>query len=72
MLTTIQISENLKKVLVHRKISSKDTYEEVIQDLLDNTLELNNQTKKEISLARKEFSQGKFVLHSEVKKELGL
>jgi len=35
-------------------------------------MELNDQTKKEIKIAREEFKQGKFVTHSQLKKELGL
>jgi predicted transcriptional regulator len=72
MATTIQVSEELKEKLSFRKISKKDSYEEVIWDLLEDTLELNEQTKKEIKIARDEFKQGKFVTHSQLKKELGL
>jgi len=41
-------------------------------DILEDTMELNNQTKKEIETARKEFKQGKFTTHAQLKKELGL
>jgi predicted transcriptional regulator len=72
MVTTIQISEELKEKLSDRKISKKDTYEEIIWDLLEDTMELNEQTKKEIEIARKEIKEGKFYTHEQVKKELGL
>ncbi len=72
MATTIQVSQELKDKLSFRKASEKDSYEEVIWDLLEDTMELNDQTKKEIEIARKEFKQGKFVTHSQLKKELGL
>jgi predicted transcriptional regulator len=72
MVTTIQVSQELKDKLSFRKISPKDSYEEVIWDLLEDTMELNEQTKKEIEAARKEFRQGKFVTHAQLKKELGL
>jgi predicted transcriptional regulator len=72
MVTTIQISEDLKEKLSDRKISKKDTYEEIIWDLLEDTMELNEQTKKEIEIARKEIKEGKFYTHEQVKKELGL
>ncbi len=39
---------------------------------LEDTMELNEQTKKEIELARKEFKEGKTISHAQVKKELGL
>jgi len=72
MVTTIQISEDLKKKLSVRKSSSKDTYEDIIWDLLEDTLEINEQTKKDIKAARKEFQQGHTVSHAQLKKELGL
>ena len=35
-------------------------------------MELNEQTIKDIKKARKEFKEGKFVSHAQLKKELGL
>jgi len=72
MVTTIQISEELREKLALRKMSSKDSYEEVIWDLLEDTMELSNQTKKEIEISRKEFKEGKFMTHAQLKKELGI
>ena len=72
MVTTIQISSDLKEKLVLRKMSPKDSYEEVIWGLLEDTMELNNQTVLEIKEARKEYKKGEFVTHAELKKELGL
>lgn len=72
MATTIQISKDLKSKLSFRKTSDKESYEDIIWDLLEDTMELNEQTKKEIEIARKEFKEGKFVTHSQLKKELGL
>jgi predicted transcriptional regulator len=72
MATTIQISNELKEKLSLRKMSSKDTYEDIIWDLLEDTMELNEQTIKEIEIARKEFKEGKFISHFKLKKELGL
>lgn len=71
MVTTIQVSEELKERLSLRKMSAQDRYEDIIWDLLEDTLELNEQTKKEIEKARNEFKQGKFVTHAQLKKELG-
>jgi predicted transcriptional regulator len=72
MVTTIQITEELKEKLSFRKMTSKDSYEDVIWDLLEDTLELNEQTIKEIENSRKEFEKGHFISHSKLKKELGL
>ncbi|MEW6069037.1 MAG: hypothetical protein AB1485_00300 [Candidatus Thermoplasmatota archaeon] len=72
MVTSIQISEKLQKELAKRKLSDKETYEEVIWDLLENFQELSEQTKKEIAEARAEIKAGKSHTLAEVKKELGL
>ncbi len=72
MATSIQISEDLQKELIKRKISEKETYEEVIWDLVEDSRELDAETKKEIALARAEIKEGRFHSMAEVKKELGL
>ena len=72
MASTIQVSNHLKERLNKRKASPKDSYEDIIWDLLEDTLELNEETKREIAVAREEFDKGEFVTHAELKKELGL
>lgn len=72
MATTIQISEDLQKVLTKRKLYGKETYEEVIWDLLEDTMELSEETKKNIKQAEKEIAEGKVYTLSQVKKELNL
>ncbi len=72
MATTIQISSDLQQELSKRKISSRDTYEEIIWDILEDTMELNEQTKKDIEEARKEISDGKGIPLEEVKRKLNL
>ncbi len=68
MATTIQISDNVKVVLNRMKMMERETYNEVIERMIEDDLELNEKTKKEIEEARK----GKSVSHAEVKKRLGL
>jgi hypothetical protein len=72
MVTTIQISEELQSKLTNRKIFNKETYEEVIWDLLEDSLELSEETKKHIEISRKEISEGKTVTLAQVKKKMGL
>ena len=72
MSTTIQISNNVKQILDRMKLFNRDTYNEVIERMLEDNLELNERTKKEILEARKEIARGKFMTHEEVKKKLGL
>jgi hypothetical protein len=41
MATTIQISEYLQDMLCKRKLYDRQTYEEVIIDLIEDTMEIN-------------------------------
>ena len=68
--TTIEISNSLKKELLKRKLFHKETYEEVIWDLIEDNQELSEQTKKEIAQSRAEYKAGKTRSLAEVKKEL--
>ncbi len=72
MATTIQVSEELVNVLKKRKLSKKESYEEVIWDLLEDTEALSEETLQEIALARQQIKEGKVFTHEQVKKELGL
>ncbi len=72
METTIQVSKELRTELQNRKFSTKESYENVIWDLIEDTAELSEETKRDIAEARKEFKKGKFKSLSQVKKELGL
>lgn len=72
MATTIQVSEELVEALKQKKIYHKESYEEVIWDLLEDTMELSEETKKQVEKARKEFKEGKFYTLEEIKKELDL
>ena len=72
MATTIQISERLQSELNGKKLYDRETYEEIIWNLIEDSLELNQQTKKEIEDARAEIKAGKKHTLAEVKKELGL
>ena len=68
MPTTIQISDNVKSVLDRMKMIERETYNDVIERMIEDDLELNEKTKKEIEEARK----GKSISHEEVKKRFGL
>ena len=70
--TTIQISSNLQKELNKMKLFDRETYEEVIWNIIEDTKELSEQTKKDIALSRKEISEGKFVTLSDLKKKYNL
>jgi predicted S18 family serine protease len=75
-ITTIQISSTTKQVLNSLKDFPRETYEEIINKLIDvvaeENMELSEQTKKDIEIARKEIKAGRFYAAEDVKKRLGL
>jgi len=72
MATSIQISEKLQKELAKRKLYNKETYEEVIWDLIEDTMELSEETKRNILQSEKEIREGKTHTLAEVKRKLGI
>ncbi|MCK5283086.1 MAG: hypothetical protein KAK00_06770 [Nanoarchaeota archaeon] len=72
MATTIQVSNKLMEELRNRKMYHKESYEEIIWDLLEDNMELSEETKRHIAQSRKEIKEGKTVTLEQVKKELGL
>lgn len=70
MATTIQISEELKKELSAKKLYTAESYEDVIWDLMEDTMELSEETKRNIERARRDFAKGKFYKLSDLKREL--
>jgi len=72
MVTTIQISGKLLNALKQRKLYVKESYEEVIWNVMEDAKELNKETKFEIEQARANIKAGKFFTHEQVKKRLGL
>jgi len=72
MATTIQVSEQLLAELKERKLFVKETYEEVIWDLLEDSQELSEETKQELKKAEKDIAEGRIITHQQLKKELGL
>ena len=69
MATTIQVSKELKKHLENMKMNKGETYEDVIWDLIEDRLELSEETMKRIEKSRKE--KGGITLE-ELKKKHGL
>lgn len=68
-MTTIQISQELQNELMERKITSSETYEEVIWELIEDTMEISAETKRELDQARKEVKEGKFYTFDQILKE---
>ena len=72
MATTIQISNDLLKELKQRKLYGKESYEELIWDLLEDSKELNEQTKREQAISRRQIKEGKVHTLESIEKEFGL
>ena len=72
MATTIQISPDLQGELAKRKIFDRETYEEVIWDLIEDTMELSEKTKKNIEISRKQAKTGKKYSFESVMSEAGV
>jgi predicted transcriptional regulator len=70
--TTIQVSQDLVNELKNRKMFANESYEEIIWDLIEDTMELSKETKKNIKISEQEIKEGKTHTHEEVKKALGL
>ena len=73
METTIQISRELLNKLQLMKMHSKESYEEIIWDLLEDRMELSKETKKSLAEYEKNVKKGKvkFKTLEQVKRELG-
>ena len=72
MVTTIQISGKLQEQLNKKKIFDRETYEEVIWDLMEDSMELSEETKREIAEARAEIKKGNYVTLEEARKKLNI
>ena len=71
MVTTIQIKEDVKTALDRMKMFERETYNDVLERLLEDTRELDEETKKDIQKAIKEIESGKFKTHEQLKTEMG-
>jgi predicted transcriptional regulator len=71
MVTTIQIKDEIKAVLNQMKLFERETYNDVLERLIEDFQELNEETRREIKSAINEIESGKYVTHEKLAKELG-
>ena len=69
MPTTIQISDKVKSILDRMKMIERETYNEIIERMIEDDLEINIKTKKELEERKKSKD---FISHEDVKKRFGL
>ena len=71
MVTTIQIKEDTKLTLTQMKLFERETYNDVLERLIEDVHELNDETKKEIESAINEINSGKYITHEKLAEEMG-
>ena len=72
MTTTIQIKDSTILALNKMKVFKDETYDDVLEKLIEDVQELNDETKKEIEFALKEIEKGNYITHENLAKEMGL
>lgn len=72
MVTTIQISEQLQEKLKEKKIYERESYEEVIWDLLEDVVEISEATKRDLRKSEQDIREGRTHTLEKVRKELGI
>lgn len=68
--TTIQVSRNLLSRLRDMKMYDKESYEEIIWDLIEDRMEFSEETKKNIEISNRQIREGKTVSLKEIKKKM--
>jgi len=72
METTIQVSRELLEKLAIMKMHEKESYENVIWDLVEDRMEFSEDTKRNIEQSEKEIKEGKTVSIEKIKKKLSI
>ncbi len=72
METSIQISKTLLHKLKQMKLHEKESYENLIWDLIEDRMELSEETKKKIARAEEDIKHGRVHKLEDVKKELNI
>jgi predicted transcriptional regulator len=69
--TTIQLSSTLKEELTAMKIHPRETYQEVLERVLEDLRQLDSKTRKELARAESEIEHGSSLKHRELGAKLG-
>ncbi|MCI4332942.1 MAG: hypothetical protein L3K01_04335 [Thermoplasmata archaeon] len=69
--TTIQLTSALKEELTAMKVHSRETYQQVLERVLEDLRELDSKTRKELARAEAEIGRGRSVKHRELGAKLG-
>ena len=69
--TTIAIRKDLKRSLESLKLHPRETFNDVLERLLEDLSEQSEETKQEIEEAIRAYKAGRYKKHEELRKELG-
>jgi predicted transcriptional regulator len=69
--STIQLSTEMKRRLNEMKLHPRETYEEVLERLLEDLQELSGETKRDIEEAIRQIEAGRFRTHQQLGEEMG-
>jgi hypothetical protein len=70
MATTIQITGRLQQELKGRKLSDSESYEDVLWDLLEDVMEITQETRRIIRRSEADVKAGRIHSLGSVKREL--
>ena len=70
MESTMQISKDLLDRLAKMKMYEKESYENVVWDLIEDRMEFSKETKMNIEKSEKEIKEGRIVSLEQIKKKL--
>ncbi len=72
MATTIQISDKVKAFLDSMRLMERESYNDVLEFMIEDNMEMNEKTKLEIEEARTRVAKGETISHEDAMKRLGL
>ncbi|MFH1365398.1 MAG: hypothetical protein ABIH28_02340 [archaeon] len=70
METTIQVSRQLLEKLAKMKMHEKESYENIIWDLIEDRIQLSKETKTNIANSEAEIKAGKTISLEEIKRKM--
>ena len=72
MATTIQISDSVKLFLDKLRLIKRESYNDIIEFMIEDSLELNEKTRLEVEEAMSDIKAGKTISHEDAMKRLSL
>jgi len=69
--TTIQVTPRMARILAAMKLHPRETYNDVLERLLEDLAELNDRTKRDIEQAVRAIKAGRSKTHEQVRAEMG-